>query len=241
MTLGYVTKPCRDAILSDMCGRYTVTSGPGEIDDRFGARLPGLALGRYNVAPTETIAVVAAERPGRRAAHAVRWGIEPPWKRGGPLINARSETAASRHPFAKLVKEPASRCLIPADGFFEWLRSEDRRQPRQPFHLRLADGAPFAFAGLWDGEAATILTTAPNQLVARLHDRMPVILGDENAERAWLEDELRPQDLPSICSSLDAVHMCASPANVQVNKVGIPEGPHLLEPEGVDPQQPTLF
>jgi len=222
-----------------MCGRYTLTSGPGEIDDRFGARLPGLALGRHNVAPTETIAIVAAQEPGARRAHAVRWGIEPPWKRGGPLINARSETVASRHPFAGLVREPASRCLIPADGFYEWLRAEDGRQPRRPFHFTLADRAPFAFAGLWDGEAATILTTAPNELVARLHDRMPVILSDPGTERAWLEDDLAPEDLPSLLSSLDGVRMRSRPASTETNKAGT-EGKHLLEPEATDPQ-PTLF
>jgi len=223
-----------------MCGRYTLTSGPGEIDDRFGARLPGLACGRYNVAPTETIAIVAAQEPGARNAHAVRWGIEPPWRRSGPLINARSETVASRHPFAKLVSEPASRCLIPADGFYEWLRAEDRRQPRRPFHFALAEGEPFAFAGLWDGEAATILTTTPNELVGRLHDRMPVILSDEQAERAWLEDDLSGEDLPTLCSSPDAVRMRSHPANTAVNRAGTPEGPHLLEPDGVD-EQASLF
>lgn len=218
-----------------MCGRYTLTSGPGEIDDRFGARLPGLAAGRYNVAPTEAIAIVAAYGHGERRAHAVRWGIEPPWKRGGPLINARWETAASRHPFAALIKEPARRCLVPADGFYEWLRAEDRRTPRRPFHFALADGAPFAFAGLWDGEAATILTTAPNELVARLHDRMPVILDDQQAERAWLEDDLSAGDLPTLCSSLDAVRMRSHPANTETNKAGT-EGPHLLQPD-----RETLF
>lgn len=230
-----MTQARRDAILSGVCGRYTLTSGPGEIDDRFGARLPGRASGRYNVAPTEVIAIVAADRPGERRAHAVRWGIEPPWGRGGPLINARSETAASRHPFATLVREPASRCLIPADGFYEWLRAEDRREPRRPFRFTLTDGEPFAFAGLWDGEAATILTTAPNELVARLHDRMPVILGDRTAERAWLEDDLSAEDLPTLCSSLDAVRMRGQPANTETNKAGT-EGPHLLTPD-----RETLF
>ncbi|MDQ3609919.1 MAG: SOS response-associated peptidase [Actinomycetota bacterium] len=218
-----------------MCGRYTLTSGAGEIDDRFGTRLPGLAGGRYNVAPTETIAIVAAPEPGTRRAHAVRWGIEPPWKRGGPLINARSETAANRHPFAKLVSQPASRCLIPADGFYEWMRAEDRREPRRPFHFTLTDGRPFAFAGLWDGEAATILTTAPNELVARLHDRMPVILDDQGAERAWLEHDLGAEDLPVLCFSLDAVRMRSRPANTETNKAGT-EGPHLLHAD-----RETLF
>lgn len=222
-----MTQVRRDAILSGVCGRYTLTAGAGEVDDRFGARLPGPALGRYNIAPTETIAIVTADRPGERRAHAVRWGIEPPWGRGGPLINARAETAASRHPFATLFREPASRCLIPADGFYEWLRAEDRRRPRLPFRLTLAGGEPFAFAGLWDGEAATILTTEPNELVARLHDRMPVILGERAAERAWLEDDLSAEDLPALCPSLDAARMRSRPANTQVNKAGT-EGSHLL-------------
>ena len=218
-----------------MCGRYTLTSSAGDIGDRFGARLPGLASGRYNVAPTEVIAIVAADRPGERRAHAVRWGIEPPWGRGGPLINARSETAASRHPFAGLFNKRGSRCLIPADGFYEWMRAEDRREPRRPFRFTLTDGKPFAFAGLWDGEAATILTTEANQLVAHLHDRMPVILDDQRAERAWLEDDLSAEDLPILCSSLDAVRMCSRPANTETNKAGT-EGSHL-----VNADRETLF
>ncbi|HEV2819150.1 MAG TPA: SOS response-associated peptidase [Solirubrobacteraceae bacterium] len=225
----------RNAIICGVCGRYTLTSGPGEIDDRFGARLPGLASGRYNVAPTEVIAIVAADSPGERRAHAVRWGIQPPWRRGSPLINARAETVASRHPFAALVRARASRCLIPADGFYEWLRAEDRRRPRLPFHFSLADREPFAFAGLWDGEAATILTTEPNELVARLHDRMPVILGDRAAERVWLDDELSAEDLPTLCCSLDAVRMSSRPANTETNKAGN-EGSHLL-----DVDRETLF
>src|SRR5688572_1403997 len=152
-----------------MCGRFTLTAGQrAALEQRFGASLPDGGLERFNVAPTEPVlAVCGPERDGRL----LRWGLVPHWakdlKVGARMINARSETAATKAPFASLVPESRRRCLILADGFYEWLRSEDKRQPRQPFWFRLDEGEPFAFAGLWararvDGElveSATILTT----------------------------------------------------------------------------------
>lgn len=222
-----------------MCGRFTLTASQrSALEDRFGASLPeGEGLERYNVAPTETIVAVCAGREGRL----LRWGLVPRWakdlKIGARMINARAETVASKSVFAPLVESSGGRCLILADGFYEWLRPEDKKAPRVPFRFTVDGGEPFAFAGLWTrarigGEAvesATILTTAPNPLVARLHDRMPVILPGPEAEAAWLSDAVTGAEALSLCGPLDAGRMTVTPANPAVNKPDPDaEGPHLL-------------
>lgn len=223
-----------------MCGRFTLTSGQrSELELRFGAALPeGVGLERYNVAPTETLLAVTAGRQGR----ALRWGLVPHWARdlksGARMINARSETAGTKRPFAELVAKADGRCLILADGFYEWLRSEDRKQPRQPFRFTVDEGAPFAFAGLWtrariDGEpveTATILTTQPNAVVARLHDRMPVILPSREAEAAWLDAGVDGAEALGLCRPFPAERMQVAAADPRVNKPDPDaEGPHLLQ------------
>ena len=123
------------------------------------------------------------------------------------MINARSETVAAKPAYRGLIATAAGRALLPADGFFEWLRSEDRKQPRQPFRFTVDDGGPFALAGLWtegwqDGArvaSVTILTCPANRLVARLHDRMPVILPDRASERAWLDPRFDADAAAAVC------------------------------------------
>lgn len=228
-----------------MCGRFTLTTGQrAELEVRFAAALPeGVGLERFNVAPTEDVLAVCGDGEGR----ALRWGLIPHWARdlkaGARMINARAETAESKQPFASLVAEGESRCLILADGFYEWLRSEDTRQPRQPFRFTVDGGTPFAFAGLWarariDGErvrSATVLTTTPNAVVSRLHDRMPVILPDREAELAWLSGEVSGEEALALCGPFPAERMAVAAANPAVNKPDPEhEGPHLLsvpEPE----------
>jgi putative SOS response-associated peptidase YedK len=195
---------------------------------------------RYNIAPTETIIAVVRGEDGTREARAMRWGLIPPWakdaKIGSRMINARAETADQQSAFKGLLATADRRALLLADGFYEWLRSEDRKQPRVPFRFTLANGAPFAFAGLWtprilDGEpieTATILTTAPNALVAAVHDRMPVILAGPDAERAWLSPELDAAAAKALCVPLAGELMSVAPANPLVNKAGGDEGPELL-------------
>lgn len=197
---------------------------------------------RYNVAPTQTIIAIVRGEDGAPQARAMRWGLIPPWAKDAKIayrmINARSETADEKGAYKRLLATADRRALLLADGFYEWLRSEDRKQPRVPFRFTLADGAPFAFAGLWtpgtlDGErieSATILTTAPNALVAAVHDRMPVILAGPDAERAWLSPELDALAAKALCVPLAAELMTVTPANPLVNKVGgdVPEGPELL-------------
>jgi putative SOS response-associated peptidase YedK len=221
-----------------MCGRFTLTAGQrSALEDRFGASLPEGGLERFNVAPTESILAVVAPGEGRL----LRWGLIPTWSRdlrgGAKMINARSETVLEKRSFAPLVQEASGRCLILADGFYEWLRSEDAKAPRQPFRFTVDGGAPFAFAGLWtrariDGErvqSATILTTTANAVVRRLHDRMPVVLPDPDAEAAWLAEGVTGPEALALCRPLDAARMAAAPANPLVNKPDPDaEGPHLL-------------
>jgi len=229
-----------------VCGRFTLTAGQrSALEDRFGASLPADGgLERFNVAPTESVLAVCAGGEGRL----LRWGLVPHWARdvkvGARMINARAETLASKQPFAQLVAGADGRCLVLADGFYEWLRSEDKRQPRQPFRFTVDGGAPFAFAGLWGrarvgGEpvrSATIVTTTPNPLVARLHDRMPAILEGPEAEAAWLSPELGSQAALSLLRPLDAGRMAVVAAHPAVNKADPEaEGPHLLTAPPAEP------
>jgi putative SOS response-associated peptidase YedK len=216
-----------------MCGRYTVTQVNGRlVAERFGlgeAIDAPATLGRFNVCPTEDILVVTGEGP-----RVARWGLLPPWAKrvgeGPLLINARLETVATKGVFSRLLSLPGRRCLVVADGWYEWLRAERRGEPRVPFHYRVDGGELFAFAGLWDVVkidgawvvSATLLTTVANEVCAAVHDRMPCVLTSPDTEAAWLEgaetDVLEP---------LAAARTSAAPANPAVNKAGV-EGAELL-------------
>ena len=206
---------------------------------------------RYNIAPTQTVAAIVRGEDGLPVARALRWGLIPSWakdtKIAYKMINARSETADEKPAYRRLLASASGRALLPADGFYEWLAPEDRKQPRIPFRFTLADGSLFAFAALWTtaflppaeegGEreeiaTVTILTTAANSVVARLHDRMPVILPDRDSELAWLSPELdaAAAAAKALCLPLPGELMIATPANPLLNKVvsGAAEGPELL-------------
>lgn len=175
-----------------MCGRFNLTASGEEIAEAFDLdEVPPLAP-RYNIAPTQPVAVVRPEpaAPKRRLA-LLKWGLVP----GGSLegdrgfINARAETAWDKPSFREAFAR--RRCLIPASGFYEWQRTAGAR--KQPWHLGLASGRVFAFAGLWEPPLAedgpptcAILTTEPNELAREVHDRMPVIL-DPSAYARWLD------------------------------------------------------
>jgi putative SOS response-associated peptidase YedK len=225
-----------------MCGRYTNTSDPQALEQRFGLRLPFTeGTRRYNVAPTEPVVGIMLDDHGKTEARVLRWGLIPSWARSGrvthTMINARSETAGTKPTYRDLIGKATRRVLLPADGFYEWLRSEDPKQPRLPFRFTVDDGGPFAFAGLWtpgwrDGEpiaSATILTCRANGVVGRLHDRMPVILPDRDSELAWLHADVDGAQALTMCAPLADDRMRVSPANPAVNKSGGPEGPELLE------------
>jgi putative SOS response-associated peptidase YedK len=174
-----------------MCGRFFILANPAELADLFQlANVPDTAP-PYNIAPTQSVLTIGADRAGLPAAAFCRWGLVAPWAsdaKPGP-INARSETVADKPTFAEPIRK--RRCLIPASGFYEWLR---RGKAKQPYAFRLADDRPFAFAGLWerwegpDGpvETCCILTTEANELVRPAHDRMPVMLERPNFEQ-WLD------------------------------------------------------
>jgi putative SOS response-associated peptidase YedK len=235
-----------------MCGRYTLTTRIGQdIADRFDVRdaasLEPATLGRFNVCPTEQVAVVTAEREAR----SLRWGLVPPWARelgkGLNPINLRAETAATKQPFAKLLPDPGHRCLVLADGWYEWLKPERKGGARVPFRYTVDGGAPYAFAGLWDerrvgGErvgSVTLFTTRANAIAAPVHDRMPVILAGPDEEAAWLSGELDVPALTELLGPLDADRTSAAPANPAVNKAGV-EGPELIEPPAAEPPAAQL-
>ena len=229
-----------------MCGRYTTTAGPGELEARFGVAIPfSEGVRRFNIAPTEPVAALVRRAPEAPvSARALRWGLVPSWSRDTKsafkMINARSESAASRPAYRTLLASASGRTLLLADGFYEWLRSEDPKQPRQPFRFTVDGGAPFAFAGLWTRariggepiESATMLTTAANALVAPIHDRMPVILAGAAEERAWLDPALDAAAALALCRPLAPERMQVAAANPAMNKSGIPEGPELLLAQG---------
>jgi putative SOS response-associated peptidase YedK len=223
-----------------MCGRYTLTTVAGRlVAERFELggedALEPATLGRFNVCPTEPIAVAVAGADGGREARTMRWGLVPPWARelgkGFQPINARAETAASKRPFAPLMERADRRCLVLADGWYEWLRQEQGGE-RVPFRYTVDHGGPFAFAGLWDecrvaGErvrSACILTTTANAVCAPVHDRMPVVLAGPEEEAAWLAGER-----DGLLAPLAAARTAAAPANPAVNRAGV-EGAELIGP-----------
>jgi putative SOS response-associated peptidase YedK len=226
-----------------VCGRFTQTADPRDLEQRFGVTMPDAARqGRFNVAPTEDVVTVARSRDGGElTGRTMTWGL---WEK--PVINVRAETVLEKTGFRKLAALDTCRCLVLADGFYEWLKSEDKKQPRQPFRFTVDDGAPFAFAGLCSRGTVAILTCAPNPLVARLHDRMPVILGGREEEAAWLHRNVSADEALAGCVSLDAARMAVAPVSRQVNKADPDhDGPHLLIPEPDEPAAksatPSLF
>jgi putative SOS response-associated peptidase YedK len=217
-----------------MCGRYTITPTLDQLIAGFGGDLRGIDTSapiaeRYNVAPTQDVLAVVTGREGPEA-RALRWGLVPHWVpdlAGEPLrINARAETLTERPAFRDLVATERGRCLVIADGFYEWIRAEDAGQPRRPLHFTLAERAPFAFAGLWtrwrgEGDrriaSCTIVTTAANAVVAPAHDRMPVILADPAERAAWLDPSLDGQGVAPLLRPLEDGLLHAQRASSRVN------------------------
>lgn len=235
-----------------VCGRFVSTSTPDEIARYFGAtdvdeRLlgpegdgaPGDRGPNYNVAPTTDVYAVL-EDGGLRRVEALHWGLIPFWakeaKVGNRMINARAETVATSGAFKHAFKK--RRCLIPADGFYEWTVRPGQKK-KQPWLIHRPDGEPYAFAGLWEvwrpegGEdelhSCTIITGEPNEKMAELHDRMPVIL-PPGAWDPWLDRDQQDTDLLGRLlvpapSSVIAFH----PVSTEVNDVRN-RGAHLLDP-----------
>lgn len=218
-----------------MCGRFTLTVA--ELEAYFGPFEGTPMPPRYNIAPTQEVAVIR-QLEGKRLLAPMRWGLIPAWAKaakGGPsLINARADTVAEKPAFRSAFK--LRRCLVPADGFFEW-RTEGKK--KVPVYFKMRDGRPFAFAGLWehwhgaegDINSFTLITTEPNSVVAPVHDRMPVILPPDQYDR-WLDPELRdPAALQPLLRPYPGEAMMGYPVSTRVNKP-IDDDPSLLEPEG---------
>src|SRR5262249_55690771 len=211
-------------------------------------------LERFNVAPSQEVLTVRSSPDPEEAAGGLRearmmgWGLVPCWARdatgGYRMINAKTENLTKSRAYGPLVGKFRHRCLIVADGFYEWMKAEDPKQPRQPWRFTVDGGEPFAFAGLctrkeWpdadergvdpDGflYSATIITTTPNAVVKPVHDRMPAILPGPEAEAAWLDPRLSTEEAIAMCGPLDPGRMAGAPANPALNKVrkGMAEGP----------------
>lgn len=210
-----------------MCGRFTLTVDPGQLREAF----PGVAISdeiqpRYNIAPTQPVAVIPNNDKNKLDFFV--WGLIPSWAKdptiGSRMINARSETLAEKPSFRAAYRR--RRCLVLADGFYEW-RKETGSQPKTPMYIQMESREPFAFAGLWeywqsaDGSevlSCTIITTKPNALVAKIHNRMPVVLPREAYDR-WLDPaEMDPADLDSLLQPFPAEEMTAYPVSRLVNK-----------------------
>jgi putative SOS response-associated peptidase YedK len=231
-----------------VCGRYTNTAGVEELNARFEVPITSPAgTRRFNVAPTEEVLAIVAQK-GEPQARLLRWGLVPAWadsvKSSHKMINARMETVTTAPAYRNLIPRASRRALQLADGYFEWLKPEHRRArssevTRQPFHFRVDGGIPFAFAALWTpakiaGEwvvSVALLTcdSAPNRVAAAIHNRMPVILADRDAQRAWLDERLGAGEALELCGALPEGRLSAHPANPLVNKPDPEhEGPELL-------------
>ena len=210
-----------------MCGRFTLTVSPDELQAAFpNFTIPTDLPPSYNIAPSQPIPVVLND--GQEKLDFVRWGLVPFWTKPDKvgkfaLINARSETAAEKASFKTPIRR--RRCLILADGFFEWSKSSSGKS-KPPYYITLKDQSPFAFAGLWDNwnspegdqlKTACILTTTPNVLVKPIHDRMPVIL-PQTEYQTWLNPgEVNPEELQPLLIPYPAEGMQAYPVSAYVN------------------------
>jgi len=230
-----------------MCGRYSQTLKRDDLAGIF-PQVTSISghddlFERFNVAPTDDVLTMVTTKEGEPRMGPLRWGLVPFWakdlKIGSKMINARAETLTEKAAFRDLVQHGRSRCLIVADGYYEWLRPEDPKGQRIPMHMALRDHAPFAFAGLWtswrpkdepDAErvaTCTIITTSANATVRHVHDRMPVILPDEESWATWLDRDLDHDGVRELLRPLRDDLLTVSPANPLVNNVAN-EGPELL-------------
>jgi len=224
---------------------------------KFGAQWMGVPqlpqlIPRFNIAPTQEVVTVTESR-GERLLSFMVWGMVPSWSSDqGGFINARCETLAQKASFSESFRR--RRCLVVADGFYEWKRNG---KIKQPYYFQLNDESPFAFAGLWDEwrkpdskavpgspesvvTSCTIITTTPNELLAAIHDRMPAILPPSDYD-AWLNEDTRPDELRMLLAPYPADDMKSFPVSQQVNHAQV-DGPELVAPVEIkELEQGTLF
>jgi putative SOS response-associated peptidase YedK len=220
-----------------MCGRFTLSASAKTLKDLFPLLDFAEQAARYNIAPTQNVLAVRNQKDTAAPELVqLRWGLIPAWADdpaiGNRMINARAETAATLPAFRSAFEH--RRCLVLADGFFEWQKTAGRKQP---YYIRLQEGQPFAFAGLWERwrkgadpiESCTILTTDANDLIRPLHDRMPVILEPGMFDR-WLQADVG--ELGRLLKPLPNERMVAYPVSTRVNNARIDD------PGCVTPLQP---
>lgn len=212
-----------------MCGRYRLSRRKQLVDEYFGTVAEECEWSPcYNVAPSQPVLIILQDvHEPRRRVSTMRWGFIPSWSKdpsiGYKTINARSETVATTPSFREPFK--SQRCLVPADGFYEWKREG---KAKQPYCFEVNDGELFAFAGLWDRwtnpqgevvESCAILTTTPNSLLADIHDRMPVILSQHNYD-LWLDAAfINTTSVSEMLKPFDAALMRRYPVSTRVNQV----------------------
>ena len=209
-----------------MCGRFTLTVNPAEIQETFSSyTFPQKFAPRFNIAPTQPVLVIPND--DQNTADFFVWGLIPMWAKdpsiGNRLINARAETLEEKPAFRGSLKY--KRCLILADGFYEWKSSEGKKA-KTPFFIHMKDRKPFAFAGLWDSwnspdgslvKSCTIITTEPNELTSIIHNRMPAILHPRDYAR-WLDPSPQtPDQLKPLLKPVPADLMNAYPVSPLVN------------------------
>jgi putative SOS response-associated peptidase YedK len=220
-----------------MCGRFTLRAPASLVAEQFGLFEMPLFLPRFNIAPTQSVPVIRLrpeQAPPQREFVTLRWGLVPSWAKdpsiGNRLINARAETVAEKPAYrAALARR---RCLIVADGFYEWQKSG---RTKQPYWIHLHDDHPFAIAGLWESwqgpdaaplETCTLLTTDANELMRPIHDRMPVIL-PPSAYASWLDPAGTSAAVLPFLQPYTAADMIATPVGSYVNNPAH-EGPQCI-------------
>lgn len=218
-----------------MCGRYNLRTSATALAEIFRALDVPEIVPRFNISPTQRVLVIRQDDHRRFAQ--IRWGLIPPWAKdaesGPPLINARAETVRDKPAFRRAFRN--QRCLIPADGFYEWRKNG---KAKQPYHITMLDEKPFAFAGLWDRwdhgdgpvDCCTIVTTMANDVLQPLHDRMPAILAPGDYD-TWLMGE--PDTAAGLLRPYPATLMTAYPVSATVNNARneTPECINSLEPQ----------
>jgi putative SOS response-associated peptidase YedK len=221
-----------------MCGRFTLRTRSAALGELFGGEPPPDMVPRYNIAPTQAVAIVRmAPDTSVRQWQTVRWGLIPSWAKdasiGNRMINARAETIADKPSFRTAFRR--RRCLVPADGYFEWQKTDSGKQP---YYIRLEDDRPFALAGLWESwlnpatnetlQSCTIITTQASPPTQPIHDRMPVILDAADYE-IWLDPQLQdPQRLGSLLRPFQGASLRADPVDTYVNSPRN-DGPRCIE------------
>lgn len=208
-----------------MCGRFALAVTPEELANHFNLKRKVTTVPRYNIAPSQQVVIIRA-RAREYTTAAVRWGLIPHWakdeKVGYKLINARVESIQEKPAFREAFNH--RRCLVPAIGFYEWKQDGNRKQP---YFVKMKNGSLFAMAGIWESwlspegqkiESCAIITTAANTIVAKLHDRMPVIL-PKDCYGLWLDSNREGFSFPEYMRPYDPFKMTAYPVSSMVNNV----------------------